>query len=63
LTTQLEDYRKNPFASITDAQPAIVDDDLTRVEEPPKVESGRFGKPDEEFDEEEMKRIEKILKK
>jgi hypothetical protein len=47
-----------------------VDDDLTRVEEPPKVESGRFGYPfdykpaaEEDFDEEEMKRIEKILKK
>ena len=46
LSTQLDDFRKNPFASINEAQPApIVDDDLTRVEEPPKVESGRFGQP------------------
>ena len=70
LTTQLTEFRHNPFASLADAEPAAVvaDDDLTRVEESPQKKSGRFGAraaaaSDEDYDLEEMKRIEKILKR
>jgi hypothetical protein len=45
LTTQLNEFRQNPFVSINDAQPAMVEDDLTRVEEPeePDVDKKESG--------------------